>query len=161
MLGLTFVMVFSTSLAAKDKVAPAINASDKGSFDAVSSWVRKEMTPGGRYSAISTVERGRVDARLDQMSSLYANTADIAHMTEAQKYQMLNDQEEVNAILAKRDNDRVICKREIPVGSHIPVNTCRTAAEIEIRRRNDREYLQRLEMVPIATRRPGYTPGGH
>lgn len=52
-LGLALAMVFSMSLAGNDRVAPAINANDKGSFDAVSTLVHKEMTSGGRCSTIS------------------------------------------------------------------------------------------------------------
>ena len=141
-------MLFALPLSAKDKVEPAVNANTKDSFDAVSTWVRKEMAPGGRYSYVSAAERSTVDAKLNEMGGLYAKTPDIAQMTDAQKLEMFNNQQEVNAILSKRDNDRLVCKREIPVGSHIPVKSCETAGVIEARRRNDREYLQRRMSTP-------------
>lgn len=141
---LIFALVFSLPLVAKDKVEPAVNANTKDSFDTVSTWVRKEMAAGGRYSYVSVAERGTVEAKLSEMGGLYAVTPDIAQMKDGQKLQMFNDQEQVNAILAKRDNDRLICKHDMPAGSHIPVTTCDTAGAIEARRRNDRAYLQSM-----------------
>jgi hypothetical protein len=69
-------------------------------------------------------------------------------MSDADKTAMFNKQEEVNAILAKRDNERLICKNEKPIGSNIPVKTCQTAGEIEARRRNDSQYLRRTQNTP-------------
>lgn len=154
---LIFALVFSLPLAAKDKVEPAVNANTKDSFDTVSTWVRKEMGAGGRYAHVSAAERGTVEAKLTEMGGLYAITPDTAHMTAAQKLQMFNDQEQVNAILAQRDNERLICKHEMPMGSHIPVTTCDTAGNIEARRRSDGALMD--SMSRKAQQTP--PPSGH
>lgn len=142
---LFIAMLVAMPLCAKEKVEPAVNANTKDSFDTVSTWVRKEMAPGGRYSYVTAAESTTINAKFEEMSRLYAKTPDIAQMAEADKTQMFNDQEQINSILGKRDNDRLICKNEIPVGSHIPVKTCETAGAIEARRRNDNDYLQRRQ----------------
>lgn len=147
-LALSIAMLCAMPLSAKDKAEPAVNANTKDSFDAVSTWVRKEMNAPGRYSYVTAAERNTINSKFEQMSGLYAKTPDIAQMTDAQKLQMFNDQEQINAILAKRDNDRLVCKNEIPVGSHIPVKSCETAGTIEARRRNDQDYLQRRMITP-------------
>ena len=50
------------------------------------------------------------------------------------KAKLFNEQEVVNSILTRRDRDRVICKNEAPIGSHIPVTTCHTyGQEVEAR----------------------------
>jgi hypothetical protein len=50
-------------------------------------------------------------------------------MSQQDKIQLFNDQESVNSILQQRDGERVICKKEAPIGSHIPVTTCHTYAQ--------------------------------
>ena len=69
-------------------------------------------------------------------------------MSDEQKLRMFNSQEEVNAILAKRDNERLVCKNVKPIGSHIPVRQCMTAGELEARRRADDQYLRRTQKTP-------------
>lgn len=142
-IALIVAMLFAMPLAAKEKAEPAVNANTKDSFDAVSTWVRKEMGPTGRYSYVTAAERSKVDAKLDDMGKLFEKNADVAQMSIPEKTAMINNQEEINAILAKRDNDRLVCKMENPTGSHIPVKTCQTAGDIEARRRNDSQYLLR------------------
>ncbi|MEO5560149.1 MAG: hypothetical protein ABIO49_09855 [Dokdonella sp.] len=149
-----FMVAFAVAMAAPllavagEKPVAAVNASSQDDFQTVSEWVRKEMTPGGRYSYVSDAERGAVTKELDNMTRLFEQTGDVAHMSDQQKTQMFNSQEQVNSLLAKHDNERLICKNELPIGSHIPVKTCQTAGIIEARRRNDVQYLQRTQNSP-------------
>jgi hypothetical protein len=138
-------MAVSATVAATEKADPAVNASSKEAFETVSTWVRKQMDAGGRYSYVTAAERGTVNAELDGMGRLLQQHGDVSHMSDQDKTQMFNSQEQVNAILAKRDNDRLVCKSEMPIGSHLPVKTCQTAGMIEARRRNDVQYLQRTQ----------------
>ena len=142
------VLLMAMPIAAKEKVDPAVNANTKDAFETVSTWVRKQMDAGGRYSYVTAGERSKVNAKLDEMNQLFQKNGDTAQMTDAEKTAMFNSQEQVNAILARRDNDRLICKNEMPIGSHIPVKTCQTAGEIEARRRNDTDYLYRTRNTP-------------
>lgn len=124
------------------KPSPAVNASNKAAFETVSTWVRKQMDTGGRYSDVTTSDRAKVDSQLDSMDKLFQEHPDVAQMTPEQKTRMFNSQEEVNAILAKRDDQRLICRSEAPVGSHIPVRTCRTVRELADQRRGTDIYLR-------------------
>jgi hypothetical protein len=157
-----FAAVFvAVSVSAKETTAPAVNASTKDAFETVSTWVRKQMDAGGRYSYVTAAERSRVNDKLDEMSKLFEKSGDTAKMMDADKTAMFNSQEEVNAILAKRDNERLICKNEMPAGSHIPVKTCLTAGEMEEGRRNTKDYLQRTSGRPQTDRGPKNSLGGH
>jgi hypothetical protein len=127
---------------AKDKPAPAVNASDKESFTTVSAWVRTQMKDGGRYAETDATERARVNARLDDMAALFEIKGSVDKMSTDEKVTLLNSQEEINAILGKRDGDRLICKRERPLGSNIPVKTCETARQVEERRRKDSKDIR-------------------
>ena len=112
----------------------AFNADSKDKFEAVAANVRKEMEQGGRYQYVKADERVQIDAKLADMGTLFAENGSVSGMKEDAKIKLFNDQEVVNSILQQRDGERVICKKEAPVGSHIPVASCHTyAQEVEAR----------------------------
>ena len=112
----------------------ALNADSKDKFDALAESVRKEMESGGRYQYVKPDERVKIDTALTEMSALFATNPSVQAMGQDTKIKLFNDQETVNSILQQRDGDRVICKNEAPIGSHIPVTTCHTyAQEVEAR----------------------------
>jgi hypothetical protein len=111
-----------------------VKADTKEAFDPLAANVRKEMETGGRYEYVKPTERTTIDKKLDEMTQLFQQAGAVANMTEVQKIALYNDQEVVNSILTQRDRDRVICVKEAPVGSHIPVTKCHTyAQEVEAR----------------------------
>jgi len=130
------------AVAAADKPAPAVNADTKESFATVSGWVQKEMHTGGRYEHVTDSERSTVEAKLASMSALLDKKGSVAQMSDAEKTQMFNDQEQVNAILAHRDGDRLVCQTAAPVGSHIPVKSCKTARQLEGDQREAQKFIQ-------------------
>ena len=138
---------FAASAAASDKPDPAVNAETKDKFVTVSEWVQKEMTPGGRYAHVTPSERSTVDSKLAEMGSLLDKRGSVAQMNDAEKTEMFNSQEQVNAILAKRDGDRMICQNVAPVGSHIPVKTCKTARQMEGDQRDAQKFLNDRQNV--------------
>jgi hypothetical protein len=112
----------------------SVKADTKEAFVELAASVRKEMRPDGKYEYMKRDERTKIDAALDKMTKLFDETDSVAAMTQDQKIALFNAQETVNSILTLRDRDRVICKRENPVGSHIPVTSCHTyGQEIEAR----------------------------
>jgi hypothetical protein len=130
------------AVAATDKAAPAVNADTKESFATVSGWVTKEMHTGGRYEHVTDSERSTVEGKLASMSTLLDKKGSVAQMNDAEKTQMFNDQEQVNAILAHRDGDRLVCQTVAPVGSHIPVKSCKTARQMEGDQREAQKFIQ-------------------
>jgi len=146
-IGALLLLVMSVQVAgAADKPNPAVNASDKDSFQTVSEWVRKQMDAGGRYAETNGEERQVVNARLDEMSKLFEQKSSVDQMSIDEKKKLLVDQEEINSILGKRDGDRLICKSERPIGSNLPVKTCVTARERDQRRREDNKELERQQV---------------
>ena len=143
----SLLLVLSAQVAsASDKPNPAVNASDKDSFQTVSEWVRKQMDAGGRYAETNGEERQVVNARLDEMTRMFEQKASVDQMSVDEKKKLLVDQEEINSILGKRDGDRLICKSERPIGSNLPVKTCVTARERDQRRRDDNKELERQQV---------------
>jgi hypothetical protein len=156
-------LLVTASAMAKDTPEKTVNAGDKASFDTVSAWVRKQMDTDGRYSFVTADERKTVSANLDRMGQLFEKHGDTAHMSDTEKTGLFNDQEQINAVLAKRDRDRLICRMDTPVGSHIPVKTCQTYGEIEARRKRDYNYImdetnQKMQVLNPNTfsAQPGY-----
>jgi hypothetical protein len=135
------------AFAAADKPAPAVNADTKESFATVSGWVQKEMHTGGRYEHVTDSERSTVEGKLASMSALLDKKGSVAQMNDAEKTQMFNDQEQVNAILAHRDGDRLVCQTVAPVGSHIPVKTCKTARQMEGDQKDAQKFIQDRQNV--------------
>lgn len=139
--------------ACASNVQPAVKAETKADFTAVVGAVKKEMVPGGRYEFVSSSERQTIDANLGEMQSLFDRFETVAAMDKDAKFQLYVDQENVNAILTHRDDRRLVCKSERPIGSLLPKRTCRTYGEVE----RNRQFTQE-EMIRRA--RPGFVNGG-
>ncbi len=140
---------FAVAAAAAEKPQPAVNADTKDRFATVSSWVQQEMRPGGRYAHVTATERSTVEGKLAEMGGLLDKHGSVDQMNDAEKTEMFNSQEQVNAILAKRDGDRLICKSVAPVGSHIPVTTCRTARQMEADQHEAQKFLDDRQNVQL------------
>jgi hypothetical protein len=108
----------------------SVKADTKEAFDVVAKSVRAGMEPGGRYEYVKPAEQKTIEKNLTEMDGLFdAAGGTVAGMKEDQKIALFNSQETVNSILTLRDRDRVICKKEAPIGSHIPVTSCHTYAQ--------------------------------
>jgi hypothetical protein len=76
------------------------------------------------------------------MGKLYDQFGSVDKMNQSAKVRLLADQDSVNAILTKKDGDRLICRNQVPVGSHLPVKTCKTYAQIQAEQNGAQEFLR-------------------
>jgi hypothetical protein len=127
----------------------AINADTKAKFAEVVTNVRKELD-GGRYEYVKPDERTTIETKLAEMSAFFAENDTVAGMKQDTKIKLFNAQEVVNSILTRRDRDRVICKNEAPLGSHIPVTSCHTYGQEEDARQGTRNQLSEWSRAPCA-----------
>src|SRR4051812_6872543 len=113
----------------------SVKADTKDAFEKVAASVREGMESGGRYEYVKPAEQQTIEKKLTEMGTIFDQAGgSVANMKEDQKIALFNAQETVNSILTLRDRDRVICKKEAPVGSHIPVTSCHTyGQEVESR----------------------------
>lgn len=118
-----------------------INADTKEKFVEIAANVRQEMEGGGRYQYVKPDERRTIDQKLTEMETLFSENGSVQGMKQDIKVKLFNDQEVVNSILTHRDRDRVICKNEAPLGSHIPVTTCHTYGQEEEAREGTHNQL--------------------
>jgi len=124
-----------------------VNADTKENFEAVVAGIHKQMEPGGRWQFVDKGQRSTIDARFSDMRSLFDKYDSVAAMDQANRLRMLDDQQAINAILAKDDGNRVICKSDLPVGSHIPVTTCHTLAEIKFQQEKSQKSMRDFQTL--------------
>ena len=111
-------------------------------FAATATQIRAEMSPGGRYEFIRPDDKGKAEADLNSMAAMLQKAGSVAAMKEEEKVQLYNTQEHLNGILTHSDSNRLVCERRAPVGTNIPLTTCKTVAEIERARRDSQKYMQ-------------------
>jgi len=121
---------------------PVVKADSKENFDAVVAAIHQQMQPGGRWQYINADERATVDGSFADMGKLYDQYGSVDKMDQAARIRLLADQNTVNAILTKKDGDRLICQSMMPVGSHLPVKTCKTYAQIQAEQNGAQEFLR-------------------
>lgn len=124
---------------------PEVKADTKATFDAVSAEVHKQMAPGGRFEFVTRKEQAEVVASLDAMGALFDLYDSVARMDQGAKVALFNDQETVNAILKRRDSERLICRSELPTGSHIQTTKCRTYGDIQRAQTDSRNFMGRFQ----------------
>jgi len=118
---------FIASASAKENYKEkSFNADTRDKFATIAEGIRDEMKEGGRYEYMKPDERRTIEQKLEEITTIFGKTESVAAMQQDDKIKLFNAQESINSILTKRDRDRVICKNEAPIGSHIPVTTCHT-----------------------------------
>jgi hypothetical protein len=116
------------------------SVSDSVGFEAQVKTLQRDLADGKTYSELDQKQRSDVSAALDRIrSALGSHGGVVDSMPQETKLQVFNDQELVNTVLTKgREDSRLMCTRETPIGSHRSVTYCKTVAE----RRRDREQSQ-------------------
>lgn len=141
-------VVLQMDVAQASKTETILKADNAAEFSAVATSVHKEMLPGGRFEFVDSKEHDTVNTRLADMQALFDKHGTVAQMEMNTKVQLFNDQEAVNAILTHRDDQRMVCVHDAPLGSHIPRTVCHTYGEMERQRRLDVDYMSVLKQVP-------------
>ena len=89
-------------------------------------------------------DRKLVNQSLDKMGALLDASGSVQAMTKDDRTRLFNEQEKANGILAKNADDRLICTRVAPTGSHRPVTECKTYRESEEIRKNSQTQLREM-----------------
>lgn len=139
---------YTSAAHAAPPVAKPLVAQSLDSFMQDQARIRKDMQPGGQYGYISNLEKNRVEASLAQMQNLLTANKTNADMRPEDKVALLNAQEEINGILEHNDNNRLVCEHVAPVGSHRPITTCHTYAEIMAQRERTTNEMRRMQATP-------------
>ncbi|UXI69270.1 hypothetical protein [Tahibacter amnicola] len=139
----TLFSLFTLTAQAKDQPAEnVLTAENKTQFETQAASIRSQIKQGGRYEFVTDAERETINRQLAVMERLLSAHSDGSAFRENEKLELLNAQEQVNAILAQRDGKRLICTRRAPTGSNRPQSTCMTYADKERERRDTVNSLQ-------------------
>lgn len=139
-------LLFATAAPAKERVERPLTADSKTLFDDQAAAIRQQMQPGGHYEFVSEPERAEVERNLDTMAAVLARHTDAASFRDGDKAELLQAQENVNAVLTRNDGRRLICSRERPTGSHLGKDKCQTYADQQRARRSSETEVRRLQM---------------
>jgi len=126
----------------EDNGKPVVKADTKENFEAIVAAIHQQMQPGRRWQFIDKSERSTMDDSFADMGKLYDQFGSVDKMDNAAKVRLLADQSTVNAILTKKDGERLICTSETPVGSHLAIKKCRSYAEIQAEQNGAQEFLR-------------------
>lgn len=140
--------LFAAGVHAGEGEAIGIGKADtRDKFASLAQTVREGMGSGGRYRFVSGADRSTVDELLARMQSVFERRDSTAQMSDADRLVLFNSQERINGILTRNDAERLVCASERPIGSNIPVRTCKTYGRI----RKDQEDAQRYKRAREAT----------
>jgi hypothetical protein len=131
LLTLTAVQAWGAAADNPNVIDKPILADTPAKFAATSAQVRLDMEKGGRYEFMRSSDKQRVDALLSRMAVQLDHAGSVSAMNHDAQIELFNEQEQVNGLLKHNDANRLVCESRAPVGSHLPVTTCRTFGEIE------------------------------
>lgn len=135
-----------------------IAATTPEAFATQAAEVRKDMEAGGRYGKISAANRQKVDAQLDFIASLLQRKGSLDAMNDQEKVQLMNAQEQANAILVGYDDQQLVCEYRKIAGSNRKEKVCQTKREIAQAREDSREAYRR--QTTGHQNQEGMRPGG-
>ena len=128
---------------ASDKVnEKPVVADTPEKFAQTAEQIRAQMGTGGRYEFINPGDKGKVETDLNSIGAMLQKSGGVATMSQEDKVRLFNTQEHLNGLLTHSDSNRLVCERRAPVGTNIPLNTCKTVGEIEKNRRDSQKYMQ-------------------
>jgi hypothetical protein len=141
------LIVLAAPLAARPAQVntPQVHADTKAKFDVIAAEVRSQMVPGGRFEFVTREEHAKVNDNLNAMGGVFDKYDTVSKMDRDTKIALFNDQEVVNSILKRRDAERLICRSELPTGSHIPTTKCRTYGDIERSHTETQNFMERYQ----------------
>jgi len=113
---------------AKDQKPSIVDPSSKQRFADQVAAIRDAMKPGGRFQYQTAEERTAVNEHLDAIAAM-RERRETERFGSDEQLDLLQAQENDNAILTGRDGDRLICERRAPTGSNFKTKKCVTYTE--------------------------------
>lgn len=96
--------------------------------------------PLGKYSRFNDQAQGRLRRAQDVIFRILAEDKSLEQLNGEQQAKLLTAVEEVKAILANNDKDKLQCWRERKTGSNMKVTMCETVAQRERTREDARTW---------------------
>lgn len=138
---LVVLAMFSVSSAYAGKEKSKMPLQEGVPFSEQRDRIRADLREGETYAEITAEDRSAVLAALERIDQKLMNRTGSV-LSESDKLAVFNDQELVNSLLVRaREDSRLICRRERPVGSNRPQNICISVAQRREARENARDLM--------------------
>lgn len=99
----------------------------------------------GRFAELAPVDRSKLVRAQDQIFRILDGKTSLKRLSERNRNSLYNAQHVVAAIVTKNDDNRSICRSTSDLGSHLGTVQCRTVAEAEGTRLDNRDRFARLQ----------------
>ncbi len=99
----------------------------------------------GKFAALAPSDRIKLIRAQDEIFRILGGKTSVQRLGERDKRTLYNAQHVVAAIVTKNDDDRSICRSTMDVGSHLAITQCRTVAETDARRVDNRDRYAKLQ----------------
>lgn len=87
--------------------------------------------PMGKYSRFNDTARARLHRAQDTIFAILSEDKALEQLRKDQQVELMNAIEEVKAVLAENENDKLECWRERKTGTTMKVTRCETVAQRE------------------------------
>ena len=138
------------ALAAGSAYADQMKVLDRQQFTAFDAQVKADFQDGIKYKEISAADQSKVLGTLTSMETLWQHADANGQLNVSDSIAMANDQSIVATLLHHAAADsRLVCRREVPMGTKIAVNVCRTIAQIKREQDSAQDELRDMQKQPI------------
>ena len=146
-LPLLLAVMVSPAWAANAAIPAPLDLETVADFAVYQTVKTEQLHNSEQYAEITPDQRSRALTLMAEIGAILERSGSMAAMPPIPRVDVFNRQEELNQILANAaDDSRVICRRERPTGSKLPVNNCLTLAERRKNREGGKQYLR--EIIP-------------
>lgn len=92
----------------------------------------------GTYGPLKRGSMGKAEAARNRIASLLEGHENAMELRPEDRIALYNDQELIVSMIRNDDKNRMVCKKEIRLGSRFPTTECLTVAQREDKARNAR-----------------------
>jgi len=133
------VLLFGVASALSVTAAESVSNQDAKAIRTQQAQIRMNAeTRVGIYKDLSEAKRQDLFQRQSIVQRLTADVASTNELSESDQMELFNQLEAIEAIVNSAEDDRMVCQRIKPVGSHRNQTICKTVAQ----RRAEREAAQ-------------------
>ena len=129
------VLLVAGVASAAEEESATLKVATPSEFSQSRALIERAVRESDQYRDLQEQDRRQLFKALERMDKTLSAVSSVQELDDRTRTQMYNDQELINNVLTQaRDDSRMICKREMKVGSHRITNICITAGERRRRR---------------------------
>ena len=136
-LAFSVLLILSAFAAAQAQKSTPLQVAD---IEAGQARIRSEVAAArGAYKDMPAAKRTELLARQDELLKLIDGKATTDELGPSERVAAFDALEWIKAAVSQAEDERLVCRQEKPIGSHMSVRVCRTVAQIRKEREAARE----------------------